>query len=137
MAAASTALCLKPACSEVYLCCRTAHANTHLAAGAMRIVVYEGQAQRRAGKTTAVVTAADLAAADVVLTTYEVLRRDIHQQAGPGAGADYAMRRRKKYEVSVCYAASGCVQLRLLCPASPLSQLCIFTTVGSARQYAL
>ena len=73
--------------------------------------MYEGQAQRRAGETPAVVTAADLAAADVVLTTYEVLRRDIHQQAGPGAGADYAMRRRKKYEVSTCHVASLCVQL--------------------------
>ena len=80
----------------------------------MRIVVYEGQAQRRAGKTPAVVTAANLAAADVVLTTYEVLRRDVHQQAGPGAGADYAMRRRKKYEVSTCHAASLCVQLWVL-----------------------
>ena len=75
--------------------------------------MYEGQAQRRAGKTTAVVTAADLAAADVVLTTYEVLRRDIHQQAGPGAGADYAMRRRKKYEVSSCCWAFSNGQLQL------------------------
>ena len=65
----------------------------------MRVVVYEGQAQRQAGKTTVVVTAAELAAADVVLTTYEVLRRDVHQQPAAGVAADYAMRRRKKYEV--------------------------------------
>lgn len=68
-------------------------------ADAMRIVVYEGQAQRRAGKTAAVVTAGDLAAADVVLTTYEVLRRDIHQQPAASDSGDYCMRNRKKYEV--------------------------------------
>lgn len=43
------------------------------------------------------VTAAELAAADVVLTTYDVLRRDIHH-APDGAGVAHSLRRRKKYE---------------------------------------
>ena len=41
--------------------------------GAMKVIVYEGQGQPRAGADKArVVTASELAAADVVLTTYEV-----------------------------------------------------------------
>lgn len=84
------------------------------AAGAMRIVVYEGQAQRRAGKTAAVVTATELAAADVVLTTYEVLRRDIHQQPSPGDSGDYRMRNRKKYEVGTAHVESFPLHLTVL-----------------------
>lgn len=69
--------------------------------GSMRIITYEGQAQREAGRMAAVVTAAELAAADVVLTTYDVLRRDVHQQPSPNDVKEYAMRRRKRYEVGI------------------------------------
>lgn len=67
-------------------------------ADSMRVLVYEGQAQRLAGRTTPVVTAAQLAAVDIVLTTYEVLRRDVHHQPAAAAGGR-SMRGRKKYEV--------------------------------------
>lgn len=50
------------------------------------------------GRTAKVVTAAELAAADIVLTTYDVLRRDINH-APDGQGAGHNLRRRKKYEV--------------------------------------
>ena len=65
----------------------------------MRVIVYKGQAQRQAGKSLPVVTAADLAAADIVLTTYEVLRRDVNHQPAADCG-DRSMRgRKKRYEV--------------------------------------
>lgn len=45
-----------------------------LSAGAMKVLTYSGQGQPVAGATDAsVVTPADLASADVVLTTYEVI----------------------------------------------------------------
>lgn len=50
--------------------------------GAMKVIVYEGQGQPMAGADkTRVVTASELAAADVVLTTYEVSSRDILKPA--------------------------------------------------------
>lgn len=58
-----------------------------------------------AGGTARVVTAADLAAADVVLTTYDVLRRDVNHCPDAGseeAGAGHSLRGRKKYQASVC-----------------------------------
>ena len=45
-----------------------------------------------------VVSAADLASADIVLTTYDVLRRDIHHEADPGTQTR-TFRRPKAYEV--------------------------------------
>ncbi len=50
--------------------------------GAMKVIVYEGQGQPMAGADKCrVVTASELAAADVVLTTYEVSSRDIFKPA--------------------------------------------------------
>ena len=46
-----------------------------------------------------VVSAEDLAAADVVLTTYDVLKRDVHQQADPDQQTK-TFRTRKRYEVA-------------------------------------
>ncbi len=48
-----------------------------------------------------VVSAQDLAAADVVLTTYDVLKRDVHHQADPDHGGR-TFRTRKRYEVRFC-----------------------------------
>lgn len=48
-----------------------------------------------------VVSAQDLAAADVVLTTYDVLKRDVHHQADPDQQSK-TFRTRKRYEVSFC-----------------------------------
>ena len=47
-------------------------------------------------------TAADLAAADVVLTTYDVLRADVtlNPDAEVVTGPTVSLRRRKKYEAS-------------------------------------
>lgn len=53
------------------------------------------------GRRRGVVTAADLASADIVLTTYDVLKRDVyHRPEGEGeGGGQRALRHRKKYEV--------------------------------------
>ena len=58
-----------------------------------------------AGSSARVVTAADLAVADVVLTTYDVLRRDVNHCPDAGseeAGAGHSLRGRKKYQAGVC-----------------------------------
>ncbi|KAK9810177.1 hypothetical protein WJX72_006177 [[Myrmecia] bisecta] len=68
----------------------------HTQPGSMKVIVYQGQAAKAAG--SAVVTAKDLAAADIVLTTYDVLRRDVHHQPDPQHD-QRTLRRRKKYEV--------------------------------------
>ena len=70
----------------------------HAAPGALRVATYEGQPRDFGGpggwrlgtrRGPAPVSAAELAAADVVLTTYETLRRDIHRDpGGPGAEED-------------------------------------------------
>ena len=54
-------------------------------------------------RTYPIYTAADLAAADVVLTSYEVLRRDLPRDATENEGAESirgSKRRKKKYPVS-------------------------------------
>jgi len=88
----------------------------HAAPGALNVITYEGQprgasgpdAKTRAMNTrTAPVSALDLARADVVLTTYETLRGDLHHAPdaaasdgdGPGGTGGRASRHRKKYEI--------------------------------------
>lgn len=55
-----------------------------------------------AGEPARIITAAELAAADIVLTTYEVLRRDVHLSSDEYASAAArTLRGRKKYHVSL------------------------------------
>ena len=58
------------------------------------MVNYEGQ-----GRNKRFVSAADLAAADVVLTTYTVLARDIYLQPDVGEEREHYLRHAKRYEV--------------------------------------
>lgn len=69
------------------------------------MLVYEGQAQKLG--MTASVSAAQLAAAHVVLTTYDVLRRDLNHEPGQ-AGAQRSLRFGKKYEVGPFCLRSWC-----------------------------
>ena len=61
----------------------------------MKVLVYQGQSQDT--KNAQVMSAVDLAAADIVLTTYDVLRRDLNFQ--PQDTEARQLRRKKKYEV--------------------------------------
>lgn len=70
----------------------------HTKPGALKVVVYEGQPRDASGpkgfnnkmteKTNAPTSALDLASADVVLTTYDTLRNDLHHS--PDAGLSVA-----------------------------------------------
>lgn len=91
----------------------------HTQPGALKVVTYLGQnktsldpgtasaaggvGRGRKGKHSGqgVVSAQDLAAADVVLTTYDVLKRDVHHQADPDQQGR-TFRTRKRYEVPLC-----------------------------------
>eukprot|EP00887_Chlorella_sp_A99_P002685 scaffold6.g2685.t1 len=76
----------------------------HIRPGNLKVAIYEGQPQPGAGAGSAraggrcVTTAAELASCDIVLTTYDVLRRDVNHC--PDGGSDgVQLRRRKRYEV--------------------------------------
>jgi E3 ubiquitin-protein ligase SHPRH len=100
----------------------------HVQPGALKVVVYDGQPQPRPGQKWAasITTAADLAAADIVLTTYDVLKKDLHHDSdaalasaegeeeedgdddgGGGStgrrmsnrAAGFSLRRRRRYEI--------------------------------------
>lgn len=75
-------------------------------------MVYEGQSQ--ALNTASAVSAAHLAAADIVLTTYDVLRRDLHHEPGDAA-FQRTLRVGKKYEVSTPYHKYQLQVHRLMC----------------------
>ncbi len=63
------------------------------------MLVYHGQAQDVSSSGGAVVTAAELAAADIVLTTYDVLRRDVVRQPdAASAEAARSMRFGKRWD---------------------------------------
>lgn len=66
-------------------------------AGALKVVVYEGQSRDHEKGVT---VAADLASADLVLTTYDVLAHDTHYHPDKGIRT-YVLRGKKKYEVNV------------------------------------
>lgn len=61
--------------------------------------VRKGRKGKHSGQ--GVLSAEDLAAADVVLTTYDVLKRDVHHQADPDQQGK-TFRTRKRYEVHWC-----------------------------------
>lgn len=103
--------------------------HRHVQPEALKVMLYEGQPQPRLGQTWSanIVTAADLAAADIVLTTYDVLKKDLYhdsdnmatpvededeiEETGGGSGsrrggsgmsnnvAGFSLRRRRRYEI--------------------------------------
>jgi E3 ubiquitin-protein ligase SHPRH len=66
------------------------------AAATAAVVTSAAAAAAAAGR---VITAADLAAADIVLTTYDVLSRELALQPGEDEAAGRTMRQRKRYAV--------------------------------------
>lgn len=67
-------------------------------AGSLKVVNYEGQ-----GRGRRLVTAAELADADVVLTTYAVLAHDIYQQPDVDNIREHNLRRAKRYEAKILH----------------------------------
>ena len=59
--------------------------NRHVQPGALKVLVYDGQPQPGFGRnqkwSSQLVTAADLAAADIALTTYDVLKKDLYHDS--------------------------------------------------------
>ena len=98
-------------------------------AGALKVVVYEGQKQwALSGGAHKVVTAAELAAADIVLATYDTLRRDLNLE--PMASEGRELRRAKKYEVSslllLCWLLMpDCRSLSCIDPEAAACKKCI------------
>ncbi len=86
----------------------------HLRPGALKLLVYHGQPQpglaRPAGAAGTgdgrVVTAADLAEADIVLTTYDALRADLAHQPDLDV-EERSFRRPKRYQVGGRGGAAG------------------------------
>lgn len=80
-----------------------AEISRHVQPGALKLTVYEGQPQPRPGQPQPeLVTAADLAACDIVLTTYDVLRGDLYHEPDPGDVQEEShtlRRRRRRYEI--------------------------------------
>jgi E3 ubiquitin-protein ligase SHPRH len=71
---------------------RTSSANARNTAAAAAAA--SASAAAASGKQ--VVTAAELAAADIVLTTYDVLKRELALQPDADAASEYSFRRRKR-----------------------------------------
>ena len=75
--------------------------------------IYEGQEAKltvqqaqQAGVLRGIVSAVDLAAADIVLTTYDVLRKDVHRQADPRQ-SERLLRRPKRFQVGLDLVTSS------------------------------
>jgi len=67
-------------------------------AGALKVLLYEGQSSsRQQGE----VTPAQLAAADVVITTYNTLAKDIYHQPDVNGEVVHNLRHKRKYEVHI------------------------------------
>lgn len=67
-----------------------------------QVLVFEGQPQNPEDSHL-VTTPADLARHDIVLTTYEVLRQELHKhQAADVAGATRGRRTAQRYHVRMC-----------------------------------
>lgn len=71
--------------------------------------IYEGQEAKASaqqaqqpGVLRGIVSAQELAAADIVLTTYDALRKDVHRQADPRLN-ERSLRRPKRWQV--CFTA--------------------------------
>jgi len=61
----------------------------HTAAGALNVITYNGQRQAVSGAAAQnVITAAALAAADVVLVSYDTLRQELHRDVAGGDDSD-------------------------------------------------
>ncbi len=108
-----------------------------ICAAALRVIVYQGQSQSAGiggGRQSAgPVTPRDLAAADVCITTYDVLRRDLNHRPDDGA-VEHALRRRKKYEVGAACSACGTSPVPCLhghCQCAEPSAACCVCLVGT------
>jgi E3 ubiquitin-protein ligase SHPRH len=64
---------------------RHSEIERHIQPGALKVLVYSGQAQP-GSKGGAVITAAGLAGADIVLTSYDTLKKDLHHCPDGPAG---------------------------------------------------
>ena len=69
----------------------------HVVEGALKVVTYFGQEQPKSHASSRVVTPEDLADADIVLTTYDVLRHDLYRN--PTRSAGRSLRYEKRYHV--------------------------------------
>lgn len=58
-------------------------------------------------------SAADFASADVVLTTYETLQRDLHRHCLEAF--EHKLRRPKKYQARMCFVAAAFASVHFLC----------------------
>jgi E3 ubiquitin-protein ligase SHPRH len=71
--------------------------DKHIVRGSLKVVKYLGQEQPGCSKKNNIVTPYDLAMADIVLTTYDVLRHDFH--CNPDRSSIRSLRYEKRYHV--------------------------------------
>lgn len=77
----------------------------HVVPGTLKVLVYNGQPQPSFGgskerQKEVIITAEDLAQADIVLTTYDVLRKDVYHDSDLNVDStSRVLRHRKKYQV--------------------------------------
>lgn len=69
----------------------------HVFPGSLKVIKYLGQEQPWSSKESAVVSPQDLAVADVVLTTYDVLRQDLYRN--PDRTGGRSLRYEKRYHI--------------------------------------